>query len=223
MDEMKKYEVIKKLVETDGNKDRAAMTLGITKRHVNRLIRAYREKGKDAFVHGNKGRKPATTIPDNTRAAIVDLYRNKYYDANFTHFTQLLEKHEQIHVSTGTVASILEEFYILSPMATKAKKKRIAKQLRQKQASSKSQKEKAAIQKNIVAVEDAHSRRPKCAYFGELEQMDATPYEWIPGQVWHLHTAIDDATGMVTGAWFDTQETLNDYYHVFSQILATCD
>ena len=55
MDEMKKYEVIKKLVETDGNKDRAAMTLGITKRHVNRLIRAYREKGKDAFVHGNKG------------------------------------------------------------------------------------------------------------------------------------------------------------------------
>ena len=218
---MKKYEVIKKLVETDGNKDRAAMTLGITKRHVNRLIRAYQEKGKDAFVHGNKGRKPATTIPDDTRAAIVDLYRNKYYDANFTHFTQLLEKHERIHVSTGTVASILEEFYILSPMATKAKKKRIAKRLRQKQASSKSQKEKAAIQKNIVAVEDAHSRRPKCAYFGELEQMDATPYEWIPGQVWHLHTAIDDATGMVTGAWFDTQETLNGYYHVFSQILTT--
>ena len=31
--------------------------------------------------------------------------------------------------------------------------------------------------------------------------------------------AIDDASGVVTGAWFDTQETLNGYYHVFEQIL----
>lgn len=40
-----------------------------------------------------------------------------------------------------------------------------------------------------------------------------------PGQVWHLHLAVDDATGRITGAWFDTQETLNGYYHVFNQIL----
>ena len=65
------------------------------------------------------------------------------------------------------------------------------------------------MQASLVAVEDAHSRRPRCAYFGELEQMDATPYDWVPGQTWHLHLAIDDATGAITGAWFDTQETLN--------------
>ena len=46
-----------------------------------------------------------------------------------------------------------------------------------------------------------------------------TPHEWIPGQIWHLHLAIDDATGRITGGWFDTQETLNGYYHVFHQIL----
>ena len=50
--------------------------------------------------------------------------------------------------------------------------------------------------------------------------MDATPYEWIPGQIWHLHLAIDDASGRITGGWFDTQETLNGYYHVFHQILS---
>ena len=49
--------------------------------------------------------------------------------------------------------------------------------------------------------------------------MDATPYEWVPGQIWHLHLAIDDSTGRITGGWFDTQETLNAYYHVFHQIL----
>ncbi len=221
MDGQRKYEVIKKLVDENGNKDRAAMTLNITKRHVNRLIKAYQEQGKAAFVHGNTGRKPATTIPDDTRAAIVGLYHAKYYNANFTHFTELLASHEQIRVSVGTAASILEAEYILSPKVTKAKKKRITKELRQKKDAAKTQKEKDAIQKNIVAVEDAHTRRPRCACFGELEQMDATPYEWTPGQVWHLHLAIDDATGRVTGAWFDTQETLNGYYHVFSQILTT--
>ncbi len=219
MDGQRKYEVIKKLVDENGNKDRVAMTLNITRRHVNRLIKAYLKNGKAAFVHGNAGRKPATTIPDDTRAAIVELYHSKYYDANFTHFSELLESRENISVSVGTAASILEAQYILSPKVTKAKKKRIAKELRQKKEAAKTQKEKDEIQKNIVAVEDAHTRRPRCAYFGELEQMDATPYEWVPGQVWHLHLAVDDATGRITGAWFDTQETLNGYYHVFSQIL----
>lgn len=38
MTEEEKYTTIKKLVETDGNKKRAALTLGCTVRHVNRMI-----------------------------------------------------------------------------------------------------------------------------------------------------------------------------------------
>ena len=221
MDEQRKYEVIKRLVDDNGNKDRAALALGITKRQVNRLIKKYKENGKEAFRHGNRGRKPATTISKEKRSAIIDLYRTKYYDANFTHYTELLEAHEHISVSVSAVASILESEYILSPKVTKAKKKRVKKELAQKKQAAKTQKEADNIQKNIVAVEDAHSRRPRCAYFGELIQMDATPFEWIPGQIWHLHVAIDDATGRIVGAWFDTQETLDGYYHVLHQILTT--
>ena len=221
MDEQRKYEVIKRLVDDNGNKDRAAMTLGITKRHVNRLSKKYKENGKEAFLHGNRGKKPATTISEEKRSAIINLYRTKYYDANFTHYTELLETHEHISVSVSAVASILESEYILSPKVTKAKKKRMKKELAQKQQAAKTQKEADDIQKNIVAVEDAHSRRPRCAYFGELLQMDATPFEWVTGQVWHLHVAIDDATGRIVGAWFDTQETLDGYYHVLHQVLTT--
>lgn len=222
MDEDMKYKVIKRLADDPerANKDRAALTLGITKRQVNRLLKAYREKGKAAFSHGNKGRQPATTLSPEKRTLIRDLYRTKYYDSNFVHFTELLEKHENIHISVSTVTNILEEEYILSPKVTRAKKKRIKRQLREQQKLAKGQKEADQVQANIVAVEDAHSRRPRCAYFGELEQMDATPYEWVPGQIWHLHLAIDDSSGMLTGAWFDTQETLNGYYHVFHQILS---
>lgn len=220
MDEQKKYEVIKALADhPNGNKDRAALTLGCTKRHINRMLAGYRREGKAFFVHGNRGRKPATTIPEETRNTVVDLYRNKYYQANFRHYTELLEERENIRISPSSVAKILEAESILSPRVTKARKKRIKKELLIKKENASSKKEADAIQANLVAVEDAHSRRPRCAYFGEMQQMDDSPYEWVPGQTWHLHLAIDDATGTVTGAWFDTQETLSGYYHVFHQIL----
>ncbi|MCQ2122516.1 MAG: ISNCY family transposase, partial [Fibrobacter sp.] len=199
----------------------AAIMLGCTMRHVNRMLKGYREHGKEFFIHGNRDRKPANTIPDETRDLVVDLYRTKYYDANFAHFTELLAKYEDIHISPSAVMSILEAKYILSPKVTKAKKKRIKELLREQKNAAKTKKETDQIQKNLVAVEDAHSRRPRAAYFGELQQMDASPYEWIPGQIWHLHLAIDDASGRITGGWFDDQETLSGYYRVFHQILTT--
>ena len=221
MNEQKKYEVIKSLADhpETANKDRAALILGCTKRHINRMLQGYSRSGKDFFIHGNRGKKPATTISIEIRQKVIDLYRNKYFEANFEHYTELLKKHESISISSSSVMSILESEYILSPKATKAKRRRIKQALRAKKQAATSKKELSQIQANLVAVEDAHSRRPRCAYFGELLQMDATPYEWVPGQIWHLHLAIDDASGVVTGAWFDTQETLNGYYHVFEQIL----
>ena len=125
MNEQRKYEVIKKLVEENGSKDRAALTLGITTRQVNRLIKSYKEKGKAAFIHGNRGRKPATTTPDQIRKDVLDLYRNKYYDTNFVHFTELLKRKEKIELSVSCVTGILESESILSPKVTKQKKKRV--------------------------------------------------------------------------------------------------
>ena len=218
MNEQEKYEVIKKLVETDGNKDRAALTLNVTRRQINRMVRGYKEQGKAFFIHGNRGRKPATTIPDETRDRIVSLYQEKYYDANFTHFTELLARYEGIEVSVSSVQSILEERYILSPMVTKAKQKRIRKELKARQLTA-TPKEAAEIQKNLVAVEDAHTRKPRKAFFGEQVQLDASPYQWFGDITTHLHIAVDDCTGRITAAWFDTQETLNGYYHLFYQIL----
>ena len=49
MEEEKKYETIRRLVEEDGNKDRAAMTLGITRRQVNRLRRQQFQRLSDGL------------------------------------------------------------------------------------------------------------------------------------------------------------------------------
>ena len=50
MTEENKYNIIKKLVETDGNKKRAALKIGCTLRNVNRLIAKYKKEGKAGFL-----------------------------------------------------------------------------------------------------------------------------------------------------------------------------
>ena len=53
-----------------------------------------------------KGRQPANTIQNDVKITIIDLYRSKYYDANFTHFTELLDRHEGISLSVSSVSKI---------------------------------------------------------------------------------------------------------------------
>ena len=219
MGEDKKYTTIKKLVETDGNKQRAAVELGCTVRHINRMIKGYKENGKEFFVHGNKGRKPAHTLEDETRQNILDLYRTKYEDANFTHYSELLEEYENIKVSPSTIHSILMEENIISPKATLKKRKNLAKKLREQLKIAKTKKEITVLHNAIIAIEDSHPRRPRCAYFGEMLQMDASLHNWFGTDKSQLHIAVDDATGNIVGAYFDNQETLNGYYHVLHQIL----
>ena len=70
-----------------------------------------------------------------------------------------------------------------------------------------------------VALEDSHPRGEKPKYFGEIIEQDGSIHMWFGGVKTCLHLAIDKATSTIVGAWFDKQETLNGYYHVFYQIL----
>lgn len=221
MNEQYKYEIIKKLVEENGNIKRAAAKLKCSVRNIYRLIILYKEKGKAGFVHGNRNRKPSCAFEDDTKQTVVDLYRTKYSDANIKHFCELLEKHEDIIVSDTTVRNWLYEEGILSPKATRKTKKKLKKKLQKHKEEASSIKEKRKLDDEIEFLDrqDAHPRRPRCAYFGELIQMDASPHVWFGNIVTHLHLAIDDATGKIIGAYFDEQETLNAYYHVLYQIL----
>lgn len=93
--------------------------------------------------------------------------------------------------------------------------------LRSRLKASPSKKVQNDIKETLAFIDekDAHPRRPRCKYMGEMIQMDASSHEWISGQIWHLHLAVDDASGEVVGAYFDRQETLKGYYNVFYQIL----
>ena len=69
MNEEYKYITIKKLVETNGNKKRAATKLKRSIRQIDRLIAGYKAFGKEFFVHGNRNRKPSHALSEEQRKA----------------------------------------------------------------------------------------------------------------------------------------------------------
>lgn len=218
--ENEKYEIIKKLVETNGNKERAKIKLNLKSiRQINRLIVGYKAYGKEFFVHGNRGRKPKHALSSEIKDEIETLYTSKYFDCTYTQFAEYLAEKENIFLSVAEIGQILRERYILSPRSHKVTKKNIKRILLAKKEKAKTKTEKAKIQSNIVAVEDAHPRQPRCIYFGEEIQIDACIHLWFGKTKTALHAAIDDSTGYVVAAYFDHQETLNGYYNIYYQIL----
>lgn len=76
-----------------------------------------------------------------------------------------------------------------------------------------------AVVSRQISLEDAHPRQQRCKYFGEEIQMDGSFHLWFGDRKAALHLAVDNAARTVVGAFFDRQETLTGYFHVFDQIL----
>ena len=222
MNEQEKYEVIKELVDHNGNKNRASQKLGLSRRQIDRLIIIYKEKGKSGFIHGNRSKKPVNTLDKSISEDIILLYKNKYYDFNFSHFKEFLKKDENIDVSYDFIYKNLTKAGILSPKARKKTKREYAKKklLQEKKINlSMSDEQIEHIVNHEIALEDSHPRGEKPKYFGEIIEQDGSIHLWFGETKTCLHLAIDKATSTIVGAHFDKQETLNGYYHVLYQIL----
>lgn len=221
--EQEKYKTIKNLVDNNGNKKRASIKLDITVRQVNRLIQLYKTQGKAGFIHGNRGRLPVKAISQEMKENIINLYKTKYFDANINHFKEMLEEYENIKLSYSALYTLLRKANILSPKVQKDtikfEKKKIKDAKKNKAKLSEGQMD-LIVKNNILDKYDAHSRIPRLKYFGECLEMDACEDYWLGKEFGKLtlHGAIDNATGTVCGLYFDKQETLNGYYHLFERI-----
>ena len=222
MNEQEKYEVIKELVDHNGNKNRASKKLGISRRQIDRLIIKYKEKGKSGFVHGNRGHIPTKALDKSISKDIILLYRTKYQDFNFNHFKEYLEEEENINVSYDFIYKHLTKAGILSPRARKKTKRKFIKQklLKEKKINLSMNKEQInTIINHEISLEDSHPRNEKPKYFGEIIEMDGSIHLWFGVKKVCLHLAIDKATSTIVGAYFDKQETLKGYYNILYQIL----
>lgn len=221
MKEQEKYEIIKNLVDKNGNKKRASLKLGISERQINRLIIKYKEKGKSAFIHGNRNRKPKNSLDKQISDDIILLYQTKYYDFNFHHFKEFLENNEKIKVSYNFIYKTLTNNNIYSPKIRKKTIRNIKKAevLKAKENQKKSDDEIEVMVSHMMNLSDSHPRQEKPKYFGEVIEMDGSIHNWFGEDNHCLHLPIDLCTSRIVGAYFQKQETLKGYYTIYKQIL----
>ena len=222
-----KADIVNKVIENGStltNRRRACKKLCVCDKTLARYINGCKQNHYEVFVHGNKGRQPATVISKEKREEIINIYLEMYPNASFTHFREILREDYGINVSTSSLANILKyEALIVSPLANKStviKYNQKLKKLKSLEKKNNDQILKVERAKYLLEETAAGARRPRKQYMGELIEMDVSSLVWVEGkEKWHLHLAIDDATGEIVGAYFDTQETLYAYYMVLKQII----
>jgi transposase len=167
----------------------AAQSLGVTERHVWRLLAAFRQEGADAVVHGNRGRMPIHTVPLEVHQRIIELAQTKYVGFNQAHFAEKLRSDEKIMVSRPTVWRILKEAGIRSPQRHRRPKHR-----------------------------SRRERRPRAGMMLQVDGSDHDWLEGR-GPRLTLLGAVDDATGEVVAALFRAEEDTHGYMLLLYRIV----
>lgn len=120
--EQKRAMVLGKVDRREMTAGEAAQVLGMTLRHVRRLLAGYRRDGPGALAHGNRGRKPAHTLDPSVRLRVIELAEGRYKGFNHQHMTEKIQK--ELKVSRSSVRRILVGSGIKSPRTRRAPKHR---------------------------------------------------------------------------------------------------
>lgn len=129
--EVKKYDIIKKLISRELNGSQAAGLLNLTTRHIRRLKKRVNKNGIKALIHGNRGKPGNRRLADKERQRIAGLIKQKYPDFGPTLATEKLTELDKIERSRGAVRSIMIAEEIWQP---RRKKKETHREWRQRKA-----------------------------------------------------------------------------------------
>ena len=162
-----------------------AEIMGISERHTKRLLAAYRKEGPAALAHGNRGRKPRNTVPEDVAAAVVKLASNGYAGANHSHFTELLREWEEIELSRPTVRRILVKAGIGSPRSRRSQQHRFRRKRMPQEGM-------------LIQVDGSHH-----PWLGERADSSSCSSQWTtPPPLWpRRYSTIPKTRGAIWSCW----------------------
>ena len=187
--EIKRATLIEACINGQCTVKQVADALGISERRVKQIKKEVKENGVKSIQHGNRGRKPKNTIPDETRKKILKLRSSYEYElSNFKHFQEILKERENIDISYSALYNILHNAGIKSPK--KHRKSKLHHRRKRKESEG------MMLQADGTPFD----------WFGN-------------GKKYSLHGFIDDATGKITGLYMCKNECLLGYLEVLRQTL----
>ena len=187
--EQKRIEILNKVLEDVFGVGEAARVIGVSERHLWRLLSAYRKEGAKALVHGNRGRKPINTILKEEKEKVVELALGEYKDFNHCHLTELLAEREGLVLCRSTVRRILLSEGIKSPR-------------KRRQPRHRCRRERCSQEGMLLQIDGSKH--------DWLEGRG--PYLTLVG-------AVDDTTGTVPYALFRNEEDAQGYFMLLSGII----
>lgn len=188
-EEIKRATLIEACIKGQCTVKQVATALGLSERRVKQIKKEVKENGVKSIAHGNRGRKPKNTIPDETRKRILELRSSYEYEiSNFKHFQELLKERENIDISYSALYNILHSVGIKSPK--KHHKTKLHHRRKRKECEG------MMLQADGTPFD----------WFGN-------------GEHYSLHGFVDDATGKITGLYMCKNECLLGYLEVLRQTL----
>ncbi|MET2832262.1 ISNCY family transposase [Mesorhizobium shangrilense] len=179
--ELKRIEVLSKVIERRISTASGAKILGLTVRQTQRLLRTFQDDGAAALRHKARGRCSNNRIVDNVRDFVLELIREHYVDFGPTLVREKLLERHQIAVSKETLRKWMTEAAIWT--SRRERKRQIHQPRGRRDCFG-----------ELVQIDGSHhwwfeSRGPKCA----------------------LLVYIDDATGKLLHLRFAGSENTFDY------------
>ncbi len=187
--DLKRVTLVEACIKGQCTVKQVATALGLSERRVKQIKKEVKENGVKSIQHGNRGRKPKNTIPDETRKKILELRNSYQYEmSNFKHFQELLKERENIDISYSALYNILRNAGIKSPK--KHRKSKLH-----------------------------HRRKRKECEGMMLQADGTPFDWFNTGEKYSLHGFVDDATGKITGLYMCKNECLLGYLEVLRQTL----
>ena len=105
--EIDRLKIFHKVMENGITQVKAAEVLGLSERHVRRIVRRLREEGDRGIMHRNRGRPSRRRISQEQEDKIARLIERRYADFGPTHASEKLRECEGIKVSREKVRQIM--------------------------------------------------------------------------------------------------------------------
>lgn len=122
--EVKKYDIIQKVINKELKGSEAADLLNLTTRQIRRIKKKVIVDGIKGLAHGNRGKASNRKIPDKACQEIVALLRKNYADFGPTLATEKLEEVHGIEYDPKTIRSIMIAEELWTPKSKKKEKHR---------------------------------------------------------------------------------------------------
>ncbi len=105
--ELSRLEVMQKLAEKRMSQKEAASVLGVSIRHVKRLLRAYRRSGAKGLVSKRRGRRSNNRLAEATKQKALDLLKSKYEGFGPTLAHEKLVELDGLKISDESVRQLM--------------------------------------------------------------------------------------------------------------------